>query len=267
MWAGERRRRILERLSADERAEVAELASTFGVSASTIRRDLQLLAEDGAVQRMRGGALPLSRFEPTFGEKETAYRAQKAAIARAAAALVQPGQTIFLDAGTTTLALARALRARSDITVASNSVPVAVELAHRLQLVLTGGSVKESTLALVGPLAERAIEQMHVDIAFLGMNGVSETAGLTTPTWDEAATKSRMIAAARQAVILVDSSKLGAVTFARVAGLDEVDLLITDDGAPAATVEALRAAGLEVEIAPSNPATTDRPATSRLLPA
>lgn len=249
MLVGERRRRIVELLAADDRAEVNELAIRFGVSESTIRRDLQLLSESGIVERTRGGALPPSRFEPSFGEKSTENRAQKRMIARAAAELVEPGQTVFLDAGTTTLELARALRLRRDVTVASNSVPIAVELANRLGLILTGGSVKETTLALVGPLAERSIEQMHVDIAFIGINGVSSTAGLTTPTWEEAATKARMIHAARFAVVLADSTKLGLVTFAHVAGLDEVDLLVTDAGAPAGELQALRSAGLRVQVA------------------
>ncbi len=249
MMTAERRRQILEVLATDARAEVPELAARFSVSESTIRRDLQVLSQDGAVERTRGGAVPASRFEPSFGEKETANRAQKVAIARAAAEMVQPGQTIFLDAGTSTLELARALRARPDVTVATNSIPIAVELAQRTRLVITGGQVKERTLALVGPLAERSIQQMHVDVAFLGMNGVSVGSGFTTPTWEEAATKLRMIAAARTAVVLADSSKLGAVSFARVAGLDEVDLLITDDGAPSAELDSLQAAGLRVMVA------------------
>ncbi len=251
MMTAERRRQILDVLATDARAEVPALALRFGVSESTIRRDLQVLSQDGAVERTRGGAVPSSRFEPSFGEKETANRAQKVSIARDAAELVQPGQTVFLDAGTSTLELARVLRTRTDVTVATNSIPIAVELAQHLRLVITGGQVKERTLALVGPLAERAIEQMHVDIAFLGMNGVAAGAGLTTPTWEEAATKARMIAAGRTAIVLADSSKLGAVSFARVAGLDEVDLLVTDEGAPAGEVEALQAAGLRVRAVPA----------------
>jgi DeoR family transcriptional regulator, fructose operon transcriptional repressor len=250
MLVGERRRKIVDVLESDDRAQVGELAALFGVSESTIRRDLQLLSETGVVERTHGGVLPPSRFEPSFRQKETENRAQKRAIARAAANLVQPGHAVFLDGGTTALELARELRVRTDITVASNSVPIAVELANRLRLILTGGSVKESTLALVGPIAERSIEQMHVDIAFIGMNGVSSTAGFTTPTWEEAATKVRMIRAGRMAVVLADSSKLGTVTFAHVARPDEVELLITDEAASAKEVEALRSAGLEVLIAP-----------------
>jgi DeoR family fructose operon transcriptional repressor len=249
MLVGERRRRIVDILTSDDRAEVDELAVRLGVSPSTIRRDLQLLSRSGAVERTRGGVLPPSRFEPSFRQKETEHPEQKRAMARMAATLVQDGLTVFLDAGTSTLEIARALRGRDDITVATNSVPIAIELASTSRLILTGGTVKDVTLALVGPMAERSIEQMHVDIAFIGMNGVSASVGFTTPTWEEAATKGRMIGAARMAVVLADSSKLGAVTFAHVAAIDEVDLLITDDDAPASEVEALRSAGLEVRLA------------------
>jgi DeoR family fructose operon transcriptional repressor len=245
---GERRRKIIDILESDDRAQVGELAERFGVSESTIRRDLQLLSENGVVERTHGGVLPPSRFEPSFGQKETERRSEKRAIARIAASLVEPGLTVFLDGGTTTLELARILRSRTDITVASNSVPIAVELANHPRLILTGGSVKESTLALVGPIAERSIEEMHVDIAFIGMNGVSATAGFTTPTWEEAATKARMVRAGRVAVVVADSSKLGLVTFAHVAQLDEVDLLITDWAASSSEIDALRSAGLEVQL-------------------
>jgi DeoR/GlpR family transcriptional regulator of sugar metabolism len=250
MLVGERRRRIVDLLASHERAEVGELAARFAVSESTIRRDLQLLSERGVLERTRGGALHPSRFEPSFGQKSTESRAEKEAIAAEAVRLIDEGQTILLDAGTTTLELARALRMRRDITVVTNSVPIALELANRVVLILTGGVVKESTLALIGPIAERSIEQMHVDIAFIGMNGVSATAGLTTPTLEEAATKARMIGAARLAVVLADSTKLGAVTFARVAGIDEVDVIITDGRAPAAELVALRSVGTEVRVAP-----------------
>jgi DeoR family fructose operon transcriptional repressor len=249
MLVGERRRRIVEVLASNRRVQVDELAARFAVSESTIRRDLQLLSERGVLERTHGGALQPSRFEPSFGQKETESRLEKMAIAREAARLVQQGQTVFLDAGTTTLELARLLPSRLDITVATNSVPIAAELADRVRLILTGGTVKESTLALTGPMAERSIEQMHVDIAFVGMNGVSAAAGYTTPTLEEAATKAKMIAAARMAVVLADGTKFGVVTFARVADLDEVDLVITDDRAPAAEVELLRGAGVEVALA------------------
>ena len=249
MLVGERRRRIVDILHTNERAQVDELAVELGVSESTIRRDLQLLSRRGVVVRTHGGVLPPSRFEPTFREKETEHPAQKKAIARAAARLVEAGQTVFLDAGTSTLELARLLRGRTDVTIATNSVSIAMELASSTNLVLSGGSVKEATLALVGPLAERAIEQMHPDIAFIGMNGVSVEAGFTTPTWEEAATKSRMIQAARVAVVLADNSKLGAVTFAHVARLDEVQVLITDDQASSDEVARLRESGLEVQLA------------------
>lgn len=117
-------------------------------------------------------------------------------------------------------------------------------------MILTGGQVKERTLALVGPLAERALERLHADVAFLGINGVTPEAGFTTPSLEEAAVKAALIRAAREVVVLADSSKLGQVSFAHVAALGEVDLLITDEEAPEPTLRALRQAGLRVELAP-----------------
>lgn len=249
MLTAERRRQILDILAADERAEVAELAQRFAVSESTVRRDLESLARSGAIERTRGGALPSMRLEPSFAQKRRSHEVEKLAIARAAARLIEPGSSVLLDAGTTTLEIARALRDVRDLTVATTSLPIALELASRAQVTVVGGALKERTVALIGPLAERAIEQLHVDVAFVGANGVSVAAGVTTPTWEEASVKARMIAAATTAVVVADGSKIGEVTFARVASLDEVDLLITDASASTTELAGLRTGGLRVEIA------------------
>ncbi len=256
MLTAERRRHILEILAADQRAEVAELAARFEVSESTIRRDLESLARDGAIERTRGGAVPALRLEPSYAQKRRSHGVEKLAIARAAARLVERGASVLLDAGTTTLEVARALRGVRDLTVATTSLPIALELADRARVIVVGGALKERTVALVGPLAERAIEQLHVDVAFVGTNGVAVGAGFTTPTWEEASVKARMIAAATTAVVVADGSKIGQITFARICGLDEVHLLVTDESAPAAEVAALRTAGLRVEIAAADAEST-----------
>lgn len=248
MLTAERRRRILEILAADERAEVAGLAARFDVSESTVRRDLGLLARSGAIERIHGGALASALLEPSFAQNRAANRPQKQAIARAAARLVEPGATIIFDAGTTTLELARAIRSVRNLTVVTTSLSIALELAERATVLVIGGTLKERTMALIGPMAERSIEQMHVDMAFIGANGVSASAGVTTPTWEEASVKAGMIATATIAVLVADGSKVGAATFARVVGLDAIDLFITDDSAPASELQKLRAAGLQIEV-------------------
>ena len=259
MLTAERRRHILEILATDERAEVSVLATRFDVSESTIRRDLESLARSGAIERTRGGAVPALRLEPSFAQKRRSHEAEKLAIARTAARLVEPGSSVLLDAGTTTLSVARALRGIRDLTVATTSLPIALELADRAWVTVVGGALRERTVALVGPLAERAIEQLHVDIAFLGTNGVAVGAGFTTPTWEEASVKSRMIGAATTAVVVADGSKVGEITFARICDLGEVDLLVTDSSAPPAELTALRTAGLRIDVA--QPLEAGRPAS------
>jgi DeoR family fructose operon transcriptional repressor len=254
MLTAERRRRILEMLATDERVEVSGLAEHFDVSESTVRRDLRTLARSGTIERTHGGALASTILEPSFARKRTENRPQKLAVGRAAARLVEPGATVFFDAGTTTLEVARAIGSVRNLTVVTTSLAIALEMVERATVHVVGGTLKERTMALIGPMAERSIDQMHVDLAFIGANGVAVGAGITTPTWEEASVKARMIATATTAVVVADGSKVGAVTFARVAGLEEVDLFITDDGAPAQEIQKLRSAGLRVEVAPVNPA-------------
>jgi DeoR family fructose operon transcriptional repressor len=258
MLTAERRRHILEILATDERAEVADLAARFDVSESTIRRDLESLAQSGAIERTRGGAVPALRLEPSYAQKRRSHEVEKLAIAQAAARLVEPGTSVLLDAGTTTLSVARALRGIRDLTVATTSLPIALELADRARVIVVGGALRDRTVALVGPLAERAIEQLHVDVAFVGTNGVAVGAGFTTPTWEEASVKARMIGAATTAVVVADGSKVGEITFARICDLGEVDLLVTDASAPPAELAALRTAGLRIEVAPQTVAADGR---------
>jgi DeoR/GlpR family transcriptional regulator of sugar metabolism len=249
MLTAERRRQILDILTTDERAEVAALAIRFTVSESTIRRDLEWLSRSGAVERIRGGAVPALRVEPSYEQKRRSHEVEKRAIARAAARLVEPGGSILLDAGTTTLAVARALRGIRDLTVATTSLPIALELVDRARVIVVGGMLRERTVALVGPLAERTVDQLHVDVAFVGTNGVAVGAGFTTPTWEEASIKARMIGAATTSVVVADGSKLGEITFAKICGLEEVDLLVTDRSAPVGELAALRTAGLRIDVA------------------
>ncbi|GAB6876904.1 DeoR/GlpR family DNA-binding transcription regulator [Thermaerobacter litoralis] len=254
MFAEQRRRQIIALLTSDRAVSVTELAARFGVSESTIRRDLREMEELGLVERTHGGAvLPdLRRYEPAFHQKEAERRAEKDAIARMAAQLVETGDTIILDSGTTTLALARLLRSCTDLTVVTNSIVIAGELAAApgVEVVVTGGTVKGRTMALVGAEVVRFLSRVNVDRVFLGINGIDLEAGLTTPTLAEAETKRAMMRAAREVVLLADHSKLGRVTFAHVADLKEVDRLITDSGAPPQFVSQLRESGLEVHVAP-----------------
>jgi DeoR family fructose operon transcriptional repressor len=238
MLADERRLRILERLAQQRSVTVSELAEAFGASESTIRRDLDDLERQGLLRRTHGGAVAVdavASFEPSLQEKDVRYPQEKQAIARAAAELVRPGDTVLLDAGTTTLQIARQL-ATLELTVVTNSVPIAMELSStpqaRVHLMLLGGDLRRTTGALVGPFAERMLADLHVDLLFLGANGLHADRGVTTPNPLEAAVKAAMIRSARRVAVVADHSKVGQVSLVKVCDWDEVDLLITDRPAP-----------------------------------
>lgn len=236
MLARQRQERILEQIQLTGGARVSDLVELLGVSDMTVRRDIAALARKGLVARVHGGATALSgrsADEPGFAAKSELQTDAKAAIAAAAAALVQPGDCVAISAGTTTYAVARELRTVPDLTVVTNSVPAA-ELLHSttrddLTVVLTGG-VRTPSDALVGPVAVGALRSLHVDSLFLGVHGIDERAGLTTPNLEEAETNRALIACARQVVVTADSTKWGVVGLSSMARLENVDVVVTDDG-------------------------------------
>jgi DeoR/GlpR family transcriptional regulator of sugar metabolism len=236
MLARQRQERILDEVRARGGARVSDLVELLSVSDMTVRRDIEALARRGLVARVHGGATAVSTRsaeEPGFEAKFLLQTTQKAAIARAAAALVPPGASVAISAGTTTYAVALELREVPDLTVVTNSIPVADALhrQHRknLTVLLTGGTRTPSD-ALVGPVAVAALRTLHVDWLFLGVHGVDERAGLTTPNLVEAETNRALIASARRVAVTADSTKWGMVGLSSMARLDDVDVLVTDDG-------------------------------------
>ncbi|MFG1678402.1 DeoR/GlpR family DNA-binding transcription regulator [Micromonospora sp. NPDC049282] len=235
MLARQRQTAILERVRAAGGVRVTELAAEFGVSDMTIRRDLETLHEQGLLAKVHGGATlagPGSTDEPGFRAKSVRQSAEKSAIAEHAARLVRPGAAIALSAGTTTAELARRLVDVPGLTVVTNSLPVA-EILHvggrpDQTVVLTGG-VRTPSDALVGPLAVAAIAALHLDLLFLGVHGISERAGFTTPNLMEADTNRALVAAADALVVLADHTKWGTVGISSIVGLDSADVLVTDD--------------------------------------
>ena len=211
-------------------------SATLGVSDMTIRRDIQELARHELVLRVHGGATSISgrsAEEPGFVVKSALHPVPKSAIAVAAAELVEPGASIALSAGTTTYGLAQQLLTVPGLTIVTNSPPVA-NLLHEagrddLTVILTGG-VRTPSNALVGPIALGALRTLHVDMLFLGVHGMDERAGLTTPNLVEAETDRAMVAAARRLVVVADHSKWGVVGLSTIADLGQVDVLVTDDG-------------------------------------
>lgn len=249
MQQPERLGAILERLSADGTISVAELAQSFDVSAATIRRDLRLLESQRLLGRTHGGAIPQGvLYELPLRYKSARQHQEKLRIAREAASRVLDGWAVGLTGGTTTSEVARALVERQRLTVVTNALNIASELAVRpnLKLVVTGGVARAESYELVGPIAEASLEGLNLDIVFLAVNGISPAAGLTTHHEIEARTNRALVGRARQVIVVADSSKLGAVAFARICELADVGELITDDRADPETLATLEESGLVI---------------------
>jgi DeoR/GlpR family transcriptional regulator of sugar metabolism len=236
MLAAKRQSVIAEEIRRRGAVRVSELTELLGVSDMTIRRDLDVLAGSGLIEKVHGGATVRrtpSTDEPGFEAKSRRQFAEKEGIALAAAKLVQPGQAIALSAGTTTWRLAHHLADVPDLTVVTNSLQVASVL-HRqarpdLTVVLTGG-VRTPSDALVGPIAVTALGSLHVDLLFMGVHGMTVDSGFTTPNLLEAETNRALIASAEQLAVVVDHTKWDVRGLSRMAQLGEAQLLITDDG-------------------------------------
>lgn len=240
----ERRERILAHLRQEGAARVADLARGLGVSTMTVRRDADRLVDEQLVERVRGG-IRLVRAgvvdEPAPLAKAGLHREEKERIARAAAALVRPGTAVGIGAGTTTLALARLLADVPGVTIVTNSLPVALALPERDQVVLTGGERTRSD-ALVGPVANRTAGSIGLDALFLGTHGIDAERGCTAPNLAEAETNRALMTAARATFVLADASKWGVQGLATFAALDELDALVTDATLPDASVRVARRA-------------------------
>ncbi|MEV0327902.1 DeoR family transcriptional regulator [Micromonospora echinospora] len=235
MLARQRQAAILERVRATGGVRVSDLAAEFGVSDMTIRRDLDALDAQGLLAKVHGGATvadPSAADEPGFDAKSVRQPAEKAIIAAHAARLVRPGAAVALSAGTTTAALARRLVDVPALTVVTNSLPVA-EVFHAggrpdQTVILTGG-IRTPSDALVGPLAVAAIRSLHLDVLFLGVHGISERAGFTTPNLMEAETNQALMSSADRLVVLADHTKWGLVGLCSIGGLDCADVVVVDD--------------------------------------
>ena len=244
MKAERRRSTIIDLLERQRSVSVDELSQRFSVSEVTIRKDLKQLEERGLLERVHGGAIfaPRVLYNPSFKEKEHLRARAKRAIAEAALERIHDGESILLDAGSTTLALARLLRRRRrQVVVMTNSIPVALELAGTpYEVLLLGGNLRHHSLAMIGPATVETLHAYHADIAFLGATGVDLEHGFTTPNALEAQTKSAMVRASGRTVVLADAGKLGRVTLAMFAVPAQVDELITDASAPREFIDLAR---------------------------
>ena len=251
MLTAERRQVILDRLAHDGKVVAAELAAVLGVSADTVRRDLQELAETGLIRRVHGGALP-----PAVGARPYAVRreqapAAKAAIARATCRLLHSGQVILLDAGTTTLEVARHLPADLRATVITNSPPIAVVLAEHpsVEVTVIGGRLDKEARATVGAGAVDALRMIRADVLVLGVCSLHPDLGITVSDLEESHVKKAMIANAADVVAVSSADKLGSAAPFVVGPLEELTHLVTERSCPEAELDLFRAHGVEVVVA------------------
>ena len=251
-----RRERMLAEIKAREFVRVRELSNRFGVSEVTVRGDLDSLAAKGKVHRVRGGAIPrlIASHEQPFEDSVLSFAAEKVAIGQAAAALLEDGETVLIDVGTTAAATARAIAARTelnDVVVFTNGLNTALELepaSPRITVVVLGGTLRPLQHSLVDPLAMLILEQISVKTVLLGCNGVDPLGGVTNTNLPEAEVKKRMLGVAARRIVLADGGKLGRVEVARLCGVDDVDMVITGRSADPAVVEALRDRGCDVQL-------------------
>ncbi len=237
---------ILESLASQGSVRVADLQKLCDVSDMTIRRDLETLEQQGLLKRTHGGAVAAvsGSYEPPFASRALLAQSAKERIANLAASRIHDGDTVIIDVGSTTLAVAHLLRNRSQLTVLTPSLRIATELADSpgIRLMLTGGSIRPGELSLVGPLAEVAFENFIFDHFVMGVGGIHPTAGVTEYNLDDARVKRRALESAQSRMVVADRSKLGNVAFAKVCPLTEIDVVVTDDrpDVPDDDIEALQ---------------------------
>jgi DeoR family fructose operon transcriptional repressor len=249
--ASARQQRIAQIVKEHGYVRGRSLADLFGVTDETIRRDLTQLADAGVVRRSHGGAVALARTETPFNRRLHQNELAKAAIGAAAAELVQEGSTIIIDSGSTTVHLARALRARRDLAVVTNAVTHAAELMDNndITVVLTGGVVRRPTYGASGELAVATLTKLSVDQTFLAINSVSLEHGLMYPHFEEIAVKQAMIAAASEVILLADHTKFNQRSLVRVAPLSALSTIVSDAELDLETQTAIRDQGIDLIIA------------------
>lgn len=253
MVTADRRKQIVQLVRSAGSVDVRDLGRRFGVSAMTIRRDLEWLAAQGLILRTRGGAMA-----PTSGAEEIPYESKAASqapekqrIGLAAGRLVREGETVLLDSGSTTLQAARALKAVGSLTVVTNDLRIACELSEesRIRVVTPPGVVRPGLYSLLGPQTVDFLRSLHVDRTFLGADAADVEAGVTNRTLEEVTVKQAMIQAARETVLVADHTKFGQVVFGQVCPLEALRVIVTDRALDRRYRNALRQAGVRLLLA------------------
>jgi DeoR/GlpR family transcriptional regulator of sugar metabolism len=252
MFQLERRNVIIEYLEEHESATVEELAKRLDVTPMTIRRDLQYLEDTNVETRTFGGAVLKSRLttEVPYKDKSISQKKEKDRISEYAAALVQNGQIVLLDAGTTCMEIAKKLKAKNDLTIITTDVMIAAYLSSTsdFKILCTGGYVQNSTGTCIGAKATEFLRDINVDISFIGASSVDIERGMSTPTFEKSEVKLQMIKSTEKSVLVTDSSKFGKRSFSKVCDLNEFDLIITDSNIKNELIEKLKAQEINIKI-------------------
>lgn len=245
-----RLRIILDKVAQDNSVDVDELVAELGVSAATIRRDLDKLADQRLVERRHGGAVAVSGLYELPLRYRNARSEDKRRIAEAAVRHVPAGARVALNGGTTTTEVGRVLAERTDLTVVTNAINIAAELAVRpdIRVIMTGGVARAASYELTGPLAEDTLSQINVEIAFLGVDGFTAAAGTTTQNEIEARTDRVMAGRAQRVIVVTDGSKIGRTALAQIIDASAVDLLITTADADDAELTAIADRDVQTEL-------------------
>ena len=248
----ERQKKMIEYIEVNTSAQIHELAQHFHVSEATVRRDLDELDQQGALRRTHGGAIKMDRstsYEHMYSEKIALMTEEKHRIAEHAAQMVHNGDTVMIDSGTTTFFIAQALSRLENLTLITNDLYIAYQtpVHHSSTLVVTGGMRRTGRQELVGTATENFIRDTHVDIAFVGVDGIDLTGGATIANFAEVGVKRLMLQSGMRSVIVADHSKFGRVALARICDLEEADLILTDKGIEEEILTRLRKLSLEIE--------------------
>jgi DeoR/GlpR family transcriptional regulator of sugar metabolism len=246
----DRQLQIQQLLERQQRLSVADICTTFNVSEATARRDLEILASQGRLQRVHGGAIVLTQAPPESPilERQNEQSDEKIHIGQAAAALVQPGETVFLGSGTTVLEAARALRGRRDLTILTNSLPVinALAGAEGITVICLGGMLRESEFSFIGHITEQALAEVRADKVFMGTRAISLEYGLTHEYLPETMTDRAILKAGKEIVILADHTKFGRAATVLLAPLESIHTIVTDEQAPQDFISAVQEKGIRI---------------------
>jgi DeoR/GlpR family transcriptional regulator of sugar metabolism len=248
----DRRMKILNHLEMEGKVQVLHLSELLSVSTETVRRDLDRLEKEGKLRKVYGGAVKMRMelVEPPFLRRTQMMKKEKVSIGKAAASIVQDGETIMLDNSTTTLEMLPYLKDHNNVTLITHSVPV-LNLAMETfggRIIFLGGEVNLELKAATGSLTDQMLDQFKVNKAFISVGGISLADGITDFHLAEAVISRKMMQRAEEAILVADHSKFGMSTFARVAKLDEISMLITDSGCPKEWIDTIEALGIEVLI-------------------